>query len=116
MYTIEQYSLFSQFIDVVKEASQADGEINISYETRQKNSVTIFENWQITLECSATPSAGSLDVYVKPWYATQYVKIGSILMTNTPQIYSFNALAVDLKLIPVGFDANKTFNAIVVNY
>ena len=114
--TKTDYTLFGQFITVLSGCTQTNATQVISFQTRKASAFSILENWQIQIETSTTPSAGTMDIYGKTPYATQFVKIGTVQMTASPQIYSFKSVCNEIQLIPTSFDSDKTYNAVIVNY
>lgn len=73
------------------------------------------ESYQINLEVSGAPNAGSLAVGVRGPGGTAYYSIGSIDMTDTTErLMIIKDLAISaLQFTPTSFDADKTYTVIV---
>lgn len=114
--TKSNYTYFGQFITVLSECLQSDGTQVISFADRKTSAYSILENWQIQIETSSTPSAGTMDIYGKTPYSTQFVKIGSVNLNTSPLVYTFKNVYSEIKLVPTTFDSDKTYTAVIVNY
>lgn len=64
---------------------------------------------QLQIVLSATPTAGTLTVSARTPGATAYVDIGTIDMTGTDLINTFDVYADSVKITPASFDAAKTY-------
>jgi hypothetical protein len=90
--------------------SQADGAFVVSLSGHES-----AESYQLNLEVSAEPNAGTLAVGVRAPGGTDYYTIGTIDMTDaTERLLIIKDLAVaSIQFTPSNFDAAKTYSVIV---
>jgi len=100
------------FADSALLKTQADGTFSIdTRETSKFKSQRVLNKWQVHVEISATPSAGSLTLAVKSQGATAYQDLsGTIDLVNGPYIKTFEVVADSIQVTPSGFDADKTYS------
>jgi len=90
--------------------SQADGAFIVSLAGHES-----AESYQVNLEVSAEPDAGTLTVGVRAPGGTAFYTIGTIDMTDvTERLLIIKDLAVAaLQFTPANYDAAKTYSVIV---
>lgn len=87
--------------------SQADGAFSLD------TSLTEKTRYQIQVEVSATPAAGTLAVGVKTPGAAGFASVGTIDLTQAPLAVRLEAKAEAIQFTPSSFDAGKTFSVYV---
>ena len=91
--------------------SQASGEQVLDVRDTQVLGQNAKKNWQIQVEVSAVPAAGTLAIAYKSPGATQFVDAGvTIDLTAGNQVEKLTFLADYIRLTPAGFDSDKTFS------
>ena len=86
----------------------ADGAQTIDVSGYERNRV-----WQIQIEVSATPTAGTLAIGARTPGASSHVSIGTVDLTAAPAIVDFTGFADSFQLTPASLDADKTYSAYV---
>ena len=98
-----------------KGLTQAGGDVQVSILSRDLD-------WlQLDIECSATPTAGTLAVYFRTPQADKFKPLRdennaavTIDLKDPYPIYLQNLCVDELMLRPTGFDADKTYTAFVI--
>ena len=67
--------------------------------------------WQLQVDVSAVPTAGTMTVEIKTPGADDYVSLGSINLVAGPLAVRFDAFTTHDRITPVLFDALKTYDA-----
>ena len=70
---------------------------------------------QLQISPSATPSAGTITVSILTPGASDYIVLdGTIDMTGSDLITTFDCFAESVRITPAGFDADKTYDAFLM--
>jgi len=95
--------------------TQADGAE--TFDLKEENA---FATQQLQIEVSAQPTVGTLAIAAKSPGGTVFSVLDStidmtVLTATNAKIVQIDVLAEAIKITPTGFDAGKTYNAILVS-
>lgn len=93
---------------------QSDGNVDTQAEFTSLGRTSCFDEYQIQITPSATPSAGTVKIYVQLPKCTTWAYVGEFTITDNMTPITYYGVCQKIRITPVAFDAAKTFSAFII--